>query len=200
MSYEHHITLNDEARRYLKHHAVLEAARRRAHAFLSQTWLQLARLLGQELRESGVEGAWLELTRQGEEVVGVRWRATLGGHLCTLELGDARRWAHLSGERVGFSFAGHSPEAAARLRAGLTARALLAALPESLLPRGELLMFGEGEERVMFAPLPLEGESPKREARALLALAATLWGVAEGAAGAPPPPEPPRARFASAAP
>ena len=180
MSYEHHITLNDEARRYLKHHAVLETARARAHSFLSQTWLQLARLLSQELRESGVEGAWLEVRRVGEEVVGVRWRATLSGHLCTLELGDARRWPHLSGERVGCAFMGHSPEALDRLRAGLTERALLAALPPEVLPRGELLMYGEESERVMFAPLPLQGESPKRDARALLALAATLWGVAEG--------------------
>lgn len=198
--------LDTEAKRYLRHHALLEAARQQSHTYLNQVWLQLNRILSRELEGELKESNWLELiasrSLSEESLVGLRWRSSgLQGDII-LEVADVRHWTQVSGEHIVYTLS--SPHSATR--ALLAERCSDSALEQSFAKANtkiSLIRYGAESSRVFSLACPLRLSDPRQEAQAVLEAMAYLWELIESDSSSNQTPGPQYSeapRYASAAP
>lgn len=173
-------TVDDDARRYLKHHATLEASRERAYLYLNQVWLQLHRLLNRELVGDLRAENWIEVISTSEDQIsGLRWRSTSLEGGVVLEIADVRRWTHVSGDQVVFTISSSSP----KTRHLLTERCRdewIERLFHKVYQRCATLKFGPESSRVISVAVPLSLVDPRSEAQRVIEGIVALWELIEG--------------------
>lgn len=178
-------TLDDDALRYLRHHALLEGARSRVNLYLNQVWLQLNRLLLRELGGELNSSNWIEvISPTPDEIVGLRWSALLVEGGVTLEVADVRRWTHVSGDRVVFTLSSPNPATRRKLSLVLDDPTLDQAFSLGDQLSTSLLRYGSESSRVVSLAVDLSELEPRAEAGVLLGWMATFWSLVEGVAEA----------------
>ena len=174
--------LDTEARRYLRHHALLESARQQSHTYLNQVWLQLNRILARELEGELKQNNWLELIAsqsfQSESIVGLRWRSNSMQGGIILEVADVRHWTQVSGDHIVYTLS--SPSSS--VRSLLAERCSDLALEQSFAKANtaiSLIRYGAESSRVFSLACPLRFSDPRQEAQAVLEAMAYLWELIE---------------------
>ena len=171
-----------DARRYLKHHAVLDGARQRAYTYLNQTWLQLNRIITRELGGELRNDNWIEVISSSDEhLVGLRWRSNSLSGGVILEVADVRRWTHVSGDHVVFTISSSQPQTRAYL-AECCSDDILENTFQQIGVNISLMKYGPKSSRVFSLALPLQFSDPRQEAQSLIEGIVSLWEIIEGAA------------------
>ena len=173
--------IDAEAYRYLKHHALLESARKRAYEHLDQIWLQLNRLITRELGADLLKSNWLEvISPQPEMITGLRWSTSSLQGGVTLEIADVRRWTNISGERVVFTISSQRTATRQHLKRVLTPQRLTLAFKLGDQMSKSILSYSPESTRVISVALPLMLGDPRHEAASILESIAVIWELMEG--------------------
>ena len=157
MSYTDSAQVDTEARRYLRHHHLLDAARQRAYHYLNQTWLYMTRSLNRELRAQDqlMKRTWVELmsTQEGE-YIGVNWHSISSHGVYTITMADVRYDPDLNGEHVVFKISADRVAARQELQQRLSADKVLALYPSELDLAAHLLRYNIEAECVVSLCFP----------------------------------------------
>lgn len=182
VSYANSASIDTEARRYLKHHHLLHAAKDRAYDYLNQTWLHVTRSLNRELRSQKeiMSSTWIELiSHHPQHYSGLHWHSLSDLGVYTLTMADVRHYPEVRGEHVIFTISADTPAARERLYSRLVEDRILALYPEDLDLASNLMVYTMDSTDLMSLCFPLRLDHVKSEAKTLIAWAAPLWGLIE---------------------
>jgi hypothetical protein len=182
VSYANSASIDTEARRYLKHHHLLHAAKDRAYDYLNQTWLHVTRSLNRELRSQKeiMSSTWIELiSHHPQHYSGLHWHSLSDLGVYTLTMADVRYYPEVRGEHVIFTISADTPAARERLYNRLVEDRILALYPESLDLASNLMVYTMDSTDLISLCFPLRLDHVKAEAKTLIAWAAPLWGLIE---------------------
>jgi hypothetical protein len=172
--------VDTEAKRYLRHHAVLESARGQAHTYLNQIWLQLNRVITRELGGELRHDNWIEIIPfEEDQIVGLRWRSqSLQGGVI-LEVADVRRWTQVSGDHIVYTVSSQNKQTRAMLAERCSDMQIDQAFQQMNCPIS-LLKYGAESSRVISIASPLRFTDPRQEAQMVIEGIVSLWEIIEG--------------------
>ena len=172
-------SVDTESKRYLRHHAVLEAARSQAHTYLNQIWLQLNRIISRELGGDLRQDNWIEIiSPQDNEIVGLRWRANSLKGGVILEVADVRRWTQVSGDHIVYTISSQDKETRAYL-VECCSDYLIENAFQNMGSPVSLLKYGSKSSRVISIASPLRFTDPRQEAQTVIEGIVSLWEIIE---------------------